>query len=62
SARSTLCYYISELHPSKIKCQHLKSDSYRIRFSQKIKEYLLSFRKRNDKSKWLAKAGDKLEN
>jgi hypothetical protein len=28
----------------------------------KIKEYLLSPRKRNDKSKWLAKAGYNLEN
>ena len=28
---------------------------------EKIKEYLLSSRKRNDKSKWLAKAGYKLE-
>jgi len=28
---------------------------------EKIKEYLLSFRKRNDKSKWLSKAGYKLE-
>ena len=28
---------------------------------EKIKEYLLSSRKRNDKSKWLAKAGYQLE-
>ena len=28
---------------------------------EKIKEYLLSFRKRNDKSKWLSKVGYKLE-
>ena len=29
---------------------------------EKIRRYLLSPRKRNDKSKWLAKAGYKLEN
>lgn len=29
---------------------------------RKVKEYLLSFRKRNDKSKWLAKAGYDSEN
>lgn len=29
---------------------------------EKIKEYLLSHRRRNDKSQWLAKAGYKLKN
>ena len=29
---------------------------------KKVKEYLLSYRKRNDKSKWLAKAGYDYEN
>jgi hypothetical protein len=29
---------------------------------RKVKEYLLSFRNRNDKSKWLAKAGYDVEN
>lgn len=29
---------------------------------KKVKEYLLSFRKRSDKSKWLNKAGYKYEN
>ena len=29
---------------------------------KKVKEYLLSYSKRNDKSKWLAKAGYDYEN
>ncbi|MCL5031560.1 MAG: hypothetical protein M1480_21355 [Bacteroidetes bacterium] len=40
----------------------MKLSSSAIITPEKIKEYLLSQRKRNDKSKWLAKAGYTLEN
>jgi len=40
----------------------MKLPSTAVIASEKIKEYLLSPRKRNDKSKWLAKAGYKLGN
>lgn len=40
----------------------MKLPSTTIIATEKIKDYLLSHRKRNDKSKWLAKAGYRLEN
>jgi len=40
----------------------MKLPSTAIIAPDKIKEYLLSSRKRNDKSEWLAKAVYKLEN
>ena len=40
----------------------MKLPSTAVIAADKIKEYLLSPRKRDDKSKWLAKAGYKLEN
>ena len=40
----------------------MKLPSTAIIAEDKIKEYLLSSRKRNDKSKWLAEAGYTLEN
>lgn len=40
----------------------MKLPSTTIIATEKIKDYLLSRRKRNDKSKWLGRAGYKLEN
>ena len=40
----------------------MKLPSTTVIATEKIKDYLLSQRKRNDKSKWLAKAGYSLEN
>lgn len=40
----------------------MKLPSETIISSDKLKDYLLVYRKRNDKSKWLAQAGYQLEN